>query len=269
VTKACGEAQRHKVTKAQRKKTKITRASPRSKRGELACQAKGMARTALKTVHGKPLVTRGRLITFEGIEGSGKSTHARLLAQKMRAEGSEVVEVREPGGTLIGETIRLLLSRRGGSETMSPQTELLLFLASRAQLVQTVILPALRRGAHVICDRFFDSTTAYQGYARRCDLKLISKINAFAVQNLSPDLTVLLDIELHAGFKRLHSRNRRQGTEKDRIESESMDFHKRVREGYLAMAKKMPERFIIINANRHIKKVHADIWKAVQNVLEQ
>ena len=256
------------MTKAQRKKTKITRASLANTSFKRAHGKQCMSVGKPLATRGRPLATRGRLITFEGIEGSGKSTHARLLAQIMRAGGSEVVEVREPGGTQIGETIRLLLSRRSGRETMSPQTELLLFLASRAQLVQTVILPALRRGAHVICDRFFDSTTAYQGYARRCDLKLISKINAFAVQNLSPDLTVLLDIELHAGFKRLHSRNRRQGTEKDRIESECMAFHKRVREGYLAMARKMPERFIIIKANRHIKKVHADIWKAVQNVLE-
>jgi len=207
------------------------------------------------------------LITFEGIEGSGKSTHARLLALALRAEGHEVVEVREPGGTQLGEAIRLLLSRKGGVETMCAQAELLLFMASRAQLVQTIILPALLRGVHVICDRFSDSTAAYQGYARGCDLKLIAQINAFAVQGISPDLTILLDLDLRAGFKRLHCRNRRHGTEKDRIESEGMAFHKRVRNGYLALAKKMPERFIVIDANRPVKKVHADIWKAVWNVL--
>lgn len=212
---------------------------------------------------------RGKLITFEGIEGSGKSTHARLLALALRAEGYEVVEVREPGGTSIGEAIRLLLSRKGGSEKMCPQTELLLFMASRAQLVQEKIIPALRLGKHVICDRFSDSTSAYQGYARGCDLKLIASMNAFAVQSLSPDLTVLLDIGLRAGFKRLHRRNRRQGTEKDRIESESMTFHKRVRNGYLDLAAKKPERFCIVNANRSVAKVHADIWKAVRNVLER
>ena len=209
---------------------------------------------------------RGKLITFEGIEGSGKSTHARLLALALRAEGHEVIEVREPGGTQLGEAIRLLLSRKGGAETMCMQAELLLFMASRAQLVQTVILPALLRGAHVICDRFSDSTAAYQGYARGCDLKLIAKINDFAVQGVSADMTILLDIDPDAGFKRLQSRNRRQGTEKDRIESESMAFHKRVRNGYLALAKKTPGRFSIINADRPVKKVHADIRKAVGNV---
>ena len=210
---------------------------------------------------------KGKLITFEGIEGSGKSTHARLLALALRAEGHEVVEVREPGGTQLGEAIRLLLSRKGGVETMCAQAELLLFMASRAQLVQTIILPALLRGVHVICDRFSDSTAAYQGYARGCDLKLIAQINAFAVQNLLPDLTVLLDLDLRAGFKRLHCRNRRHGTEKDRIESEGMSFHKRVRNGYLTLAKKMPVRFSIINADRPVKQVQADIWKAVRNVL--
>jgi dTMP kinase len=210
---------------------------------------------------------RGKLITFEGIEGSGKSTHARLLAQKMRSWGWEVLEVREPGGTRIGENIRVLLSRKSANEAMSPQAELLLFMASRAQLVQFVILPALRRGIHVICDRFSDSTAAYQGYARGCDLKLISEINDFAVQGLSPDLTVLLDLDLRAGFRRLHRRNRRHGTGKDRIESEGMAFHKRVRRGYLALAAQMPGRFVVINASRYITKVHSDIWKAVEHAL--
>lgn len=212
---------------------------------------------------------RGKLITFEGIEGSGKSTHARLLALALRAEGYELIEVREPGGTRLGEAIRLLLSRKGGAERMCAPAELLLFMASRAQLVQTVILPALRHGKHVICDRFSDSTAAYQGYARGCDLKLIAQINAFAVQNISVDMTILLDIDPGAGFRRLQSRNRRQGTEKDRIESESMAFHKRVRNGYLVLAKKMPGRFSVINADRPVKKVHADIWRAVRNVLER
>ena len=218
---------------------------------------------------GKPRDTLGKLITFEGIEGSGKSTHARLLAERMRLAGFEVVEVREPGGTHIGEAIRLLLSRKCGSEAICPQAELLLFMASRAQLVQGKIIPALQRGAHVICDRFSDSTSAYQGYARGCDLKLIASMNAFAVRNLSPDLTILLDLGLRAGFKRLHRRNRRQGTEKDRIESESMAFHRRVRNGYLDLAAKKPERFRVVNANRPVAKVRADIWKAVQNVLER
>jgi dTMP kinase len=212
---------------------------------------------------------RGKLITFEGIEGCGKSTHAKLLAKRLRAEGQAVVEVREPGGTSIGEVIRRLLSSKGGSEKMCPRTELLLFMASRAQLVQTVILPALRRGKHVVCDRFSDSTAAYQGYARGCSLKLIAAINAFAVQKLAPDLTILLDLGLNAGFKRLRQRNRRQGTEKDRIESENMAFHKRVRAGYLDLAKKNPGRFRMINTGRPVAEVQADIWKAAQNLIER
>ena len=210
---------------------------------------------------------KGKLITFEGIEGSGKSTHTRLLTERMRTAGHKVVEVREPGGTRVGEDIRRLLSRKDGSEVMCPQTELLLFMASRAQLVRDVIIPAMRRGEHVVCDRFSDSTTAYQGYARGCDLKLISQINAFAVQNSSPDLTILLDLDPRAGFRRLHRRNQRQGTSKDRIESESMAFHERVRNGYLALAKAHPKRFCVVNVNRPLKKVRADIWKAALSVL--
>jgi dTMP kinase len=212
---------------------------------------------------------KGKLITFEGIEGSGKSTHARLLAERMRSAGFKVVEVREPGGTRIGETIRLLLSGKHRAGIICPPTELLLFMASRAQLVHEKIIPALRRGVHVVCDRFSDSTLAYQGYARGCNLKLIASMNAFAVQNLVPDMTILLDLALQAGFKRLHYRNRRQGTGKDRIESESMAFHKRVRDGYLDLAVKNPERFRVVNANRPPRKVHADIWRAARNVLKR
>ncbi len=212
---------------------------------------------------------KGKLITFEGIEGSGKSTHARLLTERMRVAGHKVVEVREPGGTHVGEDIRRLLSRKDGSEIMCPQTELLLFMASRAQLARDVIIPAMRRGEHVVCDRFSDSTTAYQGYARGCDLKLIARINAFAVQNISPDLTILLDLEPRAGFRRLQRRNRRQGTSKDRIESESMAFHERVHNGYLALAKTHPKRFCVVNVNRPLENVRADIWKAALSVLKK
>jgi len=211
---------------------------------------------------------RGKLITFEGIEGSGKSTHAGLLAEKMRSAGFKVLILREPGGTQLGEKIRVLLSKKDGKEKLCAQAELLLFMASRAQLVEHVILPALGRGEHVICDRFLDSTAAYQGYARGCSLELVNKINAFAVQDILPDLTLLLDLEIQAGFRRLACRNRRHGTCKDRIESESLEFHKRVRQGYLALAKKMPGRFSIITANRPVKKVHADIWRAVLSVLD-
>ena len=210
----------------------------------------------------------GKLITFEGIEGSGKSTHAGFLAEKMRSARFKVILLREPGGTQLGEKIRTLLSAKDGDEKMCAQAELLLFMASRAQLVARVILPALRRGIYVICDRFLDSTAAYQGYARGCSLELVNKINAFAVQDILPDLTVLLDLAAKVGFRRLAGRNRRNGTCKDRIESESLAFHRRVRHGYLALARKMPRRFLVINAGQPIGKVQDNIWKAVRNVVE-
>jgi len=206
----------------------------------------------------------GKLITFEGIEGSGKSTHTKLLAEKICAAGRRCVLIREPGGTQLGEKIRVLLSSKEGEEKMCAQAELLLFMASRAQLVDTVILPALKRGEHVICDRFLDSTAAYQGYARGCDLELLNKINSFAVQNILPDLTILLDLEIKAGFRRLASRNRRNGTGKDRIESECLAFHEKVRNGYLALARKAPKRFCVINADRPMARVQDDVWKAVR-----
>lgn len=212
---------------------------------------------------------KGKLITLEGIEGSGKSTHVKLLAEKLQAGGFKVLLAREPGGTRLGEAIRLLLSKKEGKEKMCAQAELFLFMASRAQLVDAVLLPALRRGDVVVCDRFSDSTSAYQGYARGCDLKLIAGMNAFAVHGLEPHLTILLDLRPHAGFRRLARRNRRHGVGKDRIESESMAFHNRVRRGYLDMARRMPDRYCVINVARPVAQVHADIWKAVRNVLEQ
>jgi dTMP kinase len=210
---------------------------------------------------------RGKLITFEGIEGSGKSTHAKLLAEKMRGAGYKILLVREPGGTLLGEAIRLLLSRKEDKEKMCAEAELFLFMASRAQLVESVVLPALRRGVIVICDRFMDSTAAYQGYARGCDLNLVNKMNVFAVHNVVPDLTILLDLQPRAGFKRLVWRNRRRGLSKDRIESENMAFHNRVRRGYLEMARRRPRRYRVINVTRPVSKVHADVWKAVSSLL--
>lgn len=209
----------------------------------------------------------GRLITLEGIEGSGKSTHARLLAANMRSAGLKVLLVREPGGTRLGEAIRLLLSKKEAREKICAPAELFLFMASRAQIVAQVILPARRRGIHVVCDRFLDSTAAYQGYARGCDLGLIAAMNAFAVRKIAPDLTILLDLAPRAGFKRLQRRHRRQGTVKDRIESEKMAFHERVRRGYLQLARRMPKRFCVIKADRPLGKVRADIWKVVRHVV--
>ena len=221
----------------------------------------------MKTKDDNAHATRGKLITFEGVEGSGKSTHVRLLVEEMRSAGHRVVEVREPGGTRLGEAIRLLLSKNDNPEALCPQAELLLFMASRAQLVQHVIIPALQRGEHVICDRFLDSTAAYQGYARGCDLALIARMNAFATQDILPDLTILLDLDPSQGLRRLCRRNRNQKTEKDRIERESLAFHKHVRQGYLSLARRAPKRFCVIAAARPVAVVNGAIWKAVRNVI--
>ncbi len=205
----------------------------------------------------------GKFITFEGPEGSGKSTHSAALAERMREAGRRVFVVREPGGTGVGERIREILRRHEPDEPMCRETELFLFLASRAQLVRQVILPALRQGTHVVCDRFADSTTAYQGYARSCDAELLGLMNNFAVDGLVPDLTILLDLDAAAGLRRVEQRLRGGNDGKDRIEREALEFHEKVRAGYLDLAVKNPGRFRRIDASRGILEVREDVWREV------
>ncbi|MBI3986873.1 MAG: dTMP kinase, partial [Lentisphaerae bacterium] len=183
----------------------------------------------------KKIITkrRGLFITLEGPEGCGKSTQAPLLVARLRGTGYEVVCVREPGGTATGEAIRHILQHHESGEAVCPEAELLLFLASRAQLVRQVIRPALNRGACVVCDRFADSTTAYQGYGRGLDVEQAIALNEFAVQGVMPDLTVLLDVDIGTGFRRLEKRNRERKVRRDRIERAARTFHERVRRGYL------------------------------------
>ena len=204
------------------------------------------------------------LVTFEGPEGSGKTTHAAGLVERMRGEGCEVVATREPGGTAIGEAIRDILLHNAAGEAVAPAAEALLFAASRAQLVSGVILPALERGAWVVCERFADSTTAYQGYGREFDVETMLAVNAFAIAGAEPDVTVLLDINVGRGFERLAERNRKSGRGLDRIESEDRAFHERVRDGYLALARRYPERFRVIDADREPDVVSEDVWRTVQ-----
>jgi dTMP kinase len=181
---------------------------------------------------------RGLFITFEGVEGAGKSTQAALLRDALRSRGLQVCALREPGGTPIGESIRsLLLSEK---DPVTLRAELLLFLAARAQLVEMVIRPRLAVGETVICDRYIDSTTAYQGYARENDLDLVMKMNEFATGGLKPDVTFLLDLDPSVGLDRQKERNR--------MEAEAIAFHERVREGFLAIARAEPDRVIIIDA---------------------
>lgn len=210
---------------------------------------------------------RGKFITFEGPEGGGKTTQAKKLLARMTTEGHEVIYTREPGGTPTGEAIREILQYDKAGEPLCDQTEVLLFSASRAQLVRTVIIPALEKGVHVICDRFADSTTVYQGYGRGFDIEQMITINNFAISGAVPDITLLMDVDVSIGFDRIQSRQRELFQKSDRIENEAREFHEKVRRGYLALAKRYPERFRTLNASRDPAEVEADVWKLVQPLI--
>lgn len=201
----------------------------------------------------------GKFITIEGPEGSGKSTHSRLLCAYLRGKGRRIVHTREPGGTRISESIRnVLLSRR--NKKMADACELLLFMAARAQIVSEVIKPALKKGYIVVCDRFHDATVAYQGYGAGMDLKAIESLRKLATGGLKPDLTVLLDVESRAGLKR--------GGAHDRMERKSLDFHRRVRNGYLKIAKREPRRIKVINTTYSaISEIQRGVRKAVEDAV--
>lgn len=211
----------------------------------------------------------GKFITFEGPEGSGKSTHVRLLASFLREQGVEVKLTREPGGTPTGEAIRGLLQHNGAGEEPLANTELLLFLASRAQHVAQLIRPALERGVWVLCDRFDDSTFAYQGYGRGFNLDALRAVNHFATLGLKPDLTLLLDVSPETSRARLHVRQCQTSAAPDRIERESHAFHVRLRNGFLELARQEPERFVVLKTEGDREAVAADIRAAVsQRLLE-
>jgi dTMP kinase len=207
---------------------------------------------------------QGKLITFEGPEGSGKSTHIMLLKRYLESRGIEVVLTREPGGTPLGEAIRKLL-QYDHSEAPVPHAEVLLFLASRAQHVQRLIRPALAEGKWVLCDRFDDSTFAYQGYGRGLVMDGLKAVNAFAVNGLRPDLTLLLDVAPQTSRERLAARQASTAITPDRIEREAAAFHERVRNGFLALAAEEPGRMIVINTERDQEVVAANIRKVVED----
>lgn len=208
-------------------------------------------------------MSSGKFITFEGPEGSGKSTHIRRVAEFLREKGLAVVLTREPGGTPLGEAIRRLLQHDESGESPADRAEVLLFLASRAQHVERLIKPALARGAWVLCDRFEDSTFAYQGYGRGLDLQSLKNANAFATAGLRPDLTILLDVRPETSRARLLSRQAATSVALDRIECEADAFHGRLRDGFLALAKQEPERFVTVSSEREILAVEADIQAAI------
>jgi dTMP kinase len=195
-------------------------------------------------------------ITFEGSEGCGKTTQVQKLAERLARSGVTHLVTREPGGTPIGETIRELLQFAPHNSSMTPETELFLFEASRSQLVREIIKPALERGMCVIADRFFDSTTVYQGAARTLDRELIERLNTFAVGDCIPDVTFVLDVNAAT------AKSRMQGPRKtDRMEQQPAEFYERVREGYRALAKREPSRVVLTDGSRTADEIENEIWK--------
>ena len=207
----------------------------------------------------------GKFITFEGPEGAGKSTQLKMCAELLRSRGFEVVTTREPGGTPLAEELRTILKTHNGSEVLHSETELLLMEAARSQHVYEVILPALERGAVVLCDRFYDSTTAYQGAARSIDCQLIAQLNLFAAAYRKPDLTLLMDLPVESGFARAGRRQETAGVY-DRFEAENINFHTRVREGFLAIAQAEPQRVRVINAEGTPQEVSERVRRAVDEL---
>lgn len=202
-------------------------------------------------------------ITLEGPEGSGKSSQLPELAEFLRGQGWDVLTTREPGGTLIGDQIRQILMRLDNQE-LHPRTEILLFLASRAQLVEQVIKPALREGKLVLSDRFGDSTLAYQGYGHGIDLATLRAMLDFATDNLKPDLTLLLDVDVEIGLQR-----KRKEDEWNRLDAYELAFHQRVREGYHQLCQLEPERWRVIDAMQPKDAVQLALRQAVMRFLQE
>jgi len=208
-------------------------------------------------------------ITFEGIEGCGKTTQLGLLARNLTERGYDVVMTREPGGCPIADQVREILLD-AGNRAMAPLTELLLYAAARSQHVAEIVAPSLASGHIVLCDRFTDATLAYQGFGRGLDHAVIGDLNRLATGSINPDLTVLVDCPVEVGLKRAMDRiNNSAGAREERFELESLQFHRKVREGYLKLAQMEPERFIVINGAESIKETETAIAAAVISWLSE
>lgn len=207
-------------------------------------------------------MTRGRFVTLEGVEGAGKSTHARLLAETLRGIGLSVAVTREPGGTDGAEAIRRLLVEPA-AEPWAPMTEALLHYAARREHLDRRILPELAAGRWVVCDRFADSTSAYQGYGQGLNRDVIETLHTLVVGAVAPDLTIVLDLDVSEGLARTRGRS----PERDRYERMDLDFHRRVRDGFLEIARRAPRRCTVIDAAASPEQVRAAIWDAVRSRL--
>ena len=208
----------------------------------------------------------GLFLTLEGLDGSGKTTQARLLADRFRKEGRQVVETTEPGGTALGDAIRALLLGAPASH-FSPTAELMLFFAARAQNVDKVIVPALQSGKVVVCDRFTDSSVAYQGAGRGLGENVVLELERIVCRGLTPDLTLVLDLDPEVSLRRAAGRILEEGRFRDRMHQEELGFHRRVRETYLRLARREPRRFRVIDAAPGIPAVAARVWEAVTSEL--
>ena len=202
----------------------------------------------------------GQFISFEGSEGSGKSTQAALVCEYLKKKKIPVLLLREPGGVKISEAIRALLLDVKNTD-MTKESETLLYMASRAQLVEEILKPALAKGTVVLCDRFLDSTIAYQGYGNGVDVEAIKKIGAFATQGIGPGLTLLFDIDTETGLSRTNA-------VKDRIELRSLEYHRKVRKGYLSIAKKEPKRVRVIKVDRGKEEIFETVRREIDRFLK-
>ena len=207
----------------------------------------------------------GTLISFEGSEGSGKSTQITRLAEHLSRRGREVIATREPGGTEIGEQIRNIIVHNSKGDEMCPETELLLFTAARAQLVRQVIAPALLRGAVVLSDRFLDSSTVYQGIARNLAPGPVEQINRFAVGNVMPHLTLVFDVPTEVSLKRI---KQRASDLPDRMERVNIAFYEKVRAGYLLLAQQWPERVVVVDGTLTPDALEKKVWSVVEKRLK-
>jgi len=204
----------------------------------------------------------GRFVSFEGIEGCGKTTQIGLLSEDLQRRGISCTVTREPGGTAVREGIRKILLNSESIHLTAP-SELLLFYASRSQNITEKIIPALDRGDMVLCDRFYDASMAYQGYGRGIPLDFIEKVTELVCNGYRPELTILLDIEPRIGLARARARNHTRVEDEGRFEMENFEFYTRIREGYLELASRESGRIRVIEANRAVSEVHADILKVM------